>query len=63
MLVSTCMMKQHRAALPKTYHQRASEGTMCFIIGTIAAEAPVRSSKNRHVATSVDLNMAGHLVC
>ncbi|MFO0874500.1 MAG: hypothetical protein U0575_11095 [Phycisphaerales bacterium] len=42
--VTTCMMKAQNAALPKTYHQRASRGTTCVIIGTITSEMPMRSS-------------------
>src|SRR4051812_5518613 len=59
--VTTCMMKQQSAALPKTYHQRASRGTMCFINGPIVSDAPVRSSMNRQVAANADLNMAPYL--
>jgi hypothetical protein len=53
-------MKQHSAALPKTYHQRASRGTMCFIIGPIIWDAPVLSSMNRHDAAR-NFGMAAHL--
>src|SRR4051812_34121971 len=59
--VTTCIMKQQSAALPKTYHQRASRGTMCFINGPIVSDAPVRSSMNRQVAANADLNMAPYL--
>src|SRR5258706_10188142 len=61
MPVTTCMMKQQRAALPKTYHQRASRGTACFIRGPMVSDAPVRSSMKRHAVDMVDLivfNMA-----
>src|SRR5678815_2252310 len=58
MPVITCIMKQQRVALPKTYHQRASAGTVCFIIGMMICDAPVRSSTNLHaVARSLGIGI------
>src|SRR4051812_36958308 len=53
-------MKQQRVALPKTYHQRALAGTMCFISGPTICEAPVRSSMNLH-AVARDLSISVYL--
>src|SRR3954463_6818108 len=61
MPVTTCMMKQQRVALPKTYHQRALSGTMCFIIGPTICDAPVRSSMNFQQAVARDLSMSVYL--
>src|SRR5437762_14387339 len=61
MPVTTCMTKQQRVALPKTYHQRAFAGTMCFIIGPTICEAPVRSSMNLQEAVARDLSMSVYL--